>query len=124
MHIKSKEWRLEQDTSGGETPEVLRLLAGCQSSILLILKVLAVFRGSMLVHTLGTSISDVCIAGTAVLIVVHCSYGQYSQYFGRQYCLVIPSALAVQTTTSRYSDYNRSFNYTDEHLGKLHRCSQ
>ena len=115
---------MEQDTSGGETPEVLRLLAGCQSSILLILKVLAVFRGSMLVHTLGTSISDVCIAGTAVLIVVHCSYGQYSQYFGRQYCLVIPSALAVQTTTSRYSDYNRSFNYTDEHLGKLHRCSQ
>ena len=80
---------MEQDTSGGETPEVLRLLAGCQSSILLILKVLAVFRGSMLVHTLGTSISDVCIAGTAVLIVVHCSYGQYSQYFGRQYLSLI-----------------------------------
>ena len=108
--------------------ECLRILAVFREYIL---RVLAVFTGSILWILLSTaSISDVYTAGTARTPVLHCpysqysqylglqccSYSQYSQYLGRQYCNS-RSTKYTYTRYTRYAEHTRSMKYTGSICG-------
>lgn len=96
----------------GETLEVPRTRAESRGSILLMLKVLAVFLGFQVQYyriLLHEIMLDVCAPDTALHSAltrrsIVCSYCQYSTVF-RSSVLLIPPVLPVRSSVLRYSQY-------------------